>query len=102
MKNTSGYRKIEEKPTHKLFFEVHSNLPREGPGDNESPKKAYLTLDGLPESPRILDIGCGPGMQTVTLAKLSNGKITAVDNHQPFLEQLKKTAKKASQKKSTW
>ena len=77
---------------HKIFFEVHSNLPREGPGDNESTKKAYLMLDGLPEKPRILDVGCGPGMQTITLAKLSNGKITAVDNHQPFLEQLKKKA----------
>jgi len=77
---------------HKIFYEVHSNLPREGPGDNESTKKAYLMLDGLPEKPRTLDVGCGPGMQTITLAKLSNGKITAVDNHQPFLEQLKKKA----------
>ena len=75
-----------------VFFEVHSGLPREGPGDNESTRKAYLMLDDLPEKPRILDIGCGPGMQTVTLAKLSNGKIDAVDNHQPFLEQLKKKA----------
>ena len=75
-----------------VFFEVHRDLPREGPGDNESTKKAYLLLRNLPEKPRILDIGCGPGMQTVTLAKLSNGKIDAVDNHQPFLEQLKKKA----------
>ena len=78
---------------HKIFYEVHSNLPREGPGKNEATKKAYLMLKGLPEKPRILDVGCGPGMQTVTLAKLSNGKITAIDNHQPFLEQLKKKAK---------
>ena len=78
---------------HKIFYEVHSNLPREGPGNNESTKKAYLMLKRLPEKPCTLDVGCGPGMQTVTLAKLSNGKITAVDNHQPFLEQLKKKAK---------
>jgi len=75
-----------------VFFEVHSGLPREGPGDNESTKKAYLMLRNLPEKPRILDVGCGPGMQTVTLAKLSKGRICAVDNHQPFLEQLKKKA----------
>jgi ubiquinone/menaquinone biosynthesis C-methylase UbiE len=75
-----------------VFFEVHRDLPREGPGDNESTKKAYLMLRNLPEKPRILDIGCGPGMQTVTLAKLSKGRICAVDNHQPFLEQLKKKA----------
>ena len=79
---------------YEVFFEVHSDLPREGPGDNESTKKAYAMLKGLPEKPRILDIGCGPGMQTVALAKLSNGEIYAVDNHQPFLEQLKKTAEK--------
>ncbi len=79
---------------YEVFFEVHSNLPREGPGDNESTKKAYAMLKGLPEKPRILDIGCGPGMQTLTLAKISNGEITAVDNHQPFLDELKNTMKK--------
>ncbi|TET24313.1 MAG: SAM-dependent methyltransferase, partial [Candidatus Bathyarchaeum sp.] len=44
-------------------------LPRECPGDNESTRKAYLMLEGLPENSRILDIGCGPGMQTIELAK---------------------------------
>jgi ubiquinone/menaquinone biosynthesis C-methylase UbiE len=33
-------------------------------------------------------------MQTITLAKLSGGKIVALDNHQPFLEQLKESAEK--------
>jgi len=33
---------------------------------------------------RILDIGCGPGMQTVELARISAGRITAVDNYQPY------------------
>ena len=75
-----------------VFFEVHSGLPREGPGDNESTRKAFLMLNNLPEKPRILDIGCGPGMQTIMLARLSNCIIDAVDNHQPFLEQMKKKA----------
>jgi len=77
-----------------VFFEVHSGLPREGPGDNESTKKAYLMLHSLPEKPRILDVGCGPGMQTMELAKLSNGRVDAVDNYQPYLEDLKKKAEK--------
>ena len=76
-----------------VFWDVHSNLPREGPGDNKSTKKAYNLLKGLPENPRILDIGCGPGMQTIELAKLSGAQIIALDFHQPFLEQLKKSAK---------
>jgi tRNA G46 methylase TrmB len=55
--------------TSKIFFEVHNDLPREGPGDNKSTRKAYLTLPVILEKPRVLDIGCGPGMQTVELAK---------------------------------
>ncbi len=74
----------------KIFWELHSGLPREGPGDNASTRKAYLMLEELPENPRILDIGCGPGMQTIELAKISNGRIDALDNHQPFLEDLKR------------
>ena len=77
-----------------VFWELHSGLPREGPSDNESTRKAYLMLEELPENPCILDIGCGPGVQTIELAKISNGKIGALDNHQPFLEDLKKKAEK--------
>jgi len=50
----------EELP--KVFWEVHSGLPREGPGDNKSTKKAYMMLEDLPKNPCILDVGCGPGM----------------------------------------
>jgi ubiquinone/menaquinone biosynthesis C-methylase UbiE len=78
----------------KIFWEVHSGLPREGPGDNVSTRKAYLMLKDLPKNPRILDIGCGPGMQTIELAKLSSGRIDALDNHEPFLEDLGKRAEK--------
>lgn len=82
----------EELP--EFFWKIHSGLPREGPGDNESTKKAYMMLKDLPEKPRILDIGCGPGMQTIELAKLSGGHIVAVDSYQPFLEQLEEVIKK--------
>jgi ubiquinone/menaquinone biosynthesis C-methylase UbiE len=78
----------------KVFWEIHSGLPREGPGDNETTRKAYLMLEGLPENPRILDIGCGPGMQTIELSKLSSVRIVALDNHQPFLEDLSRRAEK--------
>jgi ubiquinone/menaquinone biosynthesis C-methylase UbiE len=44
-------------------------------------------------SPRILDIGCGPGTPTMELARLTDGGITAIDLHQPYLDGLsKKTA----------
>lgn len=78
---------------NEYFFEVHSNLPREGPGDNKSTRRAYRMLTDLPEKPRFLDIGCGPGMQTIELAKISNAEITALDFYQPFLDELAGHAK---------
>ncbi|KKD34516.1 MAG: methyltransferase domain-containing protein [Limnoraphis robusta] len=75
-----------------IFFEIHQGLPREGPGDFESTQKAYSLLTHLPPQPLILDLGCGPGMQTLDLVELSNGTVIAVDNHQPFLDQLHQKA----------
>ncbi|MFC2085290.1 class I SAM-dependent methyltransferase, partial [Bacteroidota bacterium] len=64
--------------------------PREGPGDFESTKKAFSLMNNHPEKPKILDIGSGPGKQTLDLAKLCNGFIYAVDLHLPYLEELNK------------
>ena len=41
---------------------------------------------------RVLDIGCGSGMQTLQLARTLNCPITAIDNHVPFLQQLRAAA----------
>ncbi|MDD1742707.1 MAG: class I SAM-dependent methyltransferase [Methanotrichaceae archaeon] len=65
-------------------------MPRQGPGDDGSTKRAFQKLTGLPEHPDILDIGCGSGKQTLVLAGLTAGTITAIDNHHPFIEILKK------------
>ena len=75
------------------FYELFEALPRGGPGDNKSTKKAFNTIPKRPEQPLILDIGCGPGVQTIELAKLSNGRIIALDNHQAFLDKLTSNAK---------
>lgn len=71
-----------------LFFEIHKDLPREGPGDSTSTRKAFALIKNLPTTPRILDIACGPGMQTIDFAQLSSGKVIALDNHAPFLKTL--------------
>jgi len=73
-----------------VFFEVHSGLPREGPGDAQSTRRAFACLRGLPDRPRVLDLGCGPGAQTLELAELCAGQIVAVDNHEPFIERLRR------------
>jgi ubiquinone/menaquinone biosynthesis C-methylase UbiE len=78
-----------------IFWEIHSSLPREGPGDFESTARAYVAIPDMPLKPKILDIGCGPGMQTLDLAKLSRGEIIAIDLHQPFLDKLVRRANEA-------
>jgi ubiquinone/menaquinone biosynthesis C-methylase UbiE len=74
------------------FYELFEALPRCGPGDNKSTQRAFNTIPKMPPRPYILDIGCGPGMQTIELAKLSGGTIIALDNHRPFLDTLMKKA----------
>ena len=76
-----------------IFFEIHTDLPREGPGDNASTRKALALMEDLPEHPRILDLGCGPGVQTRELARVTGGMVTAVDTHQPFLDRLEAIAR---------
>ncbi|KYK29298.1 SAM-dependent methyltransferase [Thermoplasmatales archaeon SG8-52-1] len=76
-----------------IFFDIHKNLPRQGSGRDEYTQKAFEMIPQI-NNPRILDIGCGPGLQTIKIAKLSKGRITAIDIHQPYLDQLRKTAER--------
>jgi ubiquinone/menaquinone biosynthesis C-methylase UbiE len=78
-----------------LFYEIFTELPRQGPGDHDSTIKAFRAIPDLPPAVRILDVGCGTGNQTIDLAGEMNGKIIAVDNYQPFLDRLEYNAKKA-------
>ncbi|MGY5860300.1 MAG: class I SAM-dependent methyltransferase [Candidatus Thorarchaeota archaeon] len=45
------------------------------------------------ENPSILDIGCGTGIQSIELAKMSNGHITAIDIDIPALVFLQRKIK---------
>ncbi len=76
-----------------VFFDVQSDLPRQGPGDSDSTRRALALCNPLPSAPRVLDIGCGPGAQTLVLAEeLRDASITAIDNHEPYLEELQSRA----------
>jgi len=78
-----------------IFWRVHRDLPREAPGSDTSTLRALSLLTSLPTAPSILDIGCGPGAQTIALARATNGTITATDTHQPFLDDLARRATRA-------
>jgi len=88
-----------------FFYEIFSaSLPRLGPGDDASTRRAFEELFSS-QSPvkvdkgslrlRVLDIGCGNGRQTLELARHIDGTILAVDNHQPYLDELNRRAEAA-------
>lgn len=99
---------MDEQTLPPFFFEIFDrSLPRHGPGNEASTVRA-LTLLGLldtsgqplrsggAEEPlRVLDVGCGTGMQTIALAKRLEVNITALDFHSPFLEELRGRAEEA-------
>jgi len=54
---------------------------------NKYTRKAFQMLPKL-EKPRILDIGCGSGVPTIELARVSNGEIIGIDIDQSLLGKL--------------
>ena len=78
-----------------FFYQIFESLPRQGPGGAGATKHVVSLLPRLPDDAKILDIGCGSGTQTIDIAGLTTGSITAVDNHQPFLDMLNAKAGKA-------
>ena len=50
-------------------------------------RKAFRMLPQL-DKPRILDIGCGSGVPTLELARLSQGEVIGIDIDQPALDKL--------------
>ena len=77
-----------------VFFDLHSGLPREGPGSRESTERALGLAGELPKAAKVLDVGCGPGMQTMDLADLlPQAEILAVDSHAPFVAEVNRRAR---------
>jgi len=102
IKITKEIPTMNEQEQMEFFYKIFdSSLPRLGPGDEASTKKALSILlsaktisndDRGSAKINILDIGCGNGAQTIQLAKLTDSRILAVDNHQPFLDELQRRA----------
>jgi SAM-dependent methyltransferase len=75
-----------------VIFELYESLPRQGPGNRACAARAFGLCRELPESPAIIDLGCGVGGQTLHLAELTSGPILAVDSHARSIERLKAAA----------
>ncbi|QDT42759.1 Demethylrebeccamycin-D-glucose O-methyltransferase [Gimesia alba] len=82
----------QSEPPLEMVFSFYESIQRKGPGSEASTLKAFSLLNDLPATPRIVEFGCGAGVATLPLARSSRGHLTAVDIHQPFLDELQATA----------
>ena len=68
----------------KAFWTLHSNLPREGPGDAAMLDRA-LRAARVAETAQILDAGAGPGADIAALlTHVPRGHVTAIEQHADF------------------
>ncbi len=79
--------------TTELFFEFFSGLPRQGPGDAASTLRALAMVPGIGPQTRVLDLGCGTGLQTLVLARHAPARFLAIDSHPAFVEELNRRAR---------
>jgi ubiquinone/menaquinone biosynthesis C-methylase UbiE len=78
-----------------LLVNFHKDAERQGPGCEDVTVKALQYIEGHEKFSAILDIGCGTGAQTITLANHTQAKIIAVDAFSEFIEKLRERAVKA-------
>lgn len=63
--------------------------------------QAFKMLPKL-DKPRIIDIGCGSGLPTLELARLSTGEIIGIDIDQTALDELNEKARKKGLSDRVW
>jgi SAM-dependent methyltransferase len=78
-----------------VFEALHAGLPQQGPGSDASTLRALGLVPGLPAAPDVLDVGCGPGRQTLALARATRGRVTAVDLAPAVVAEVERRARAA-------
>jgi ubiquinone/menaquinone biosynthesis C-methylase UbiE len=87
-----------DKRLMEIFLDTQRGLPRQGPGNDASTLRALALCADLGPTPDVLDIGCGPGAQTMALAGALEGRITAVDVYEEYLDELRERSTAAGLK----
>lgn len=80
---------------HPALLALHRDLPQQGPGSDAATARALSCVPPLGPEARILDVGCGPGRQTLVLARETPAAIEAVDVAPEFLATLRARAERA-------
>ena len=74
------------------IYSLFDGLDRQGPGSLDDTRRAWaLVAPRLPPSaspPRIVDMGSGTGAATQALVAVTEGYVTAVERHRPFVARL--------------
>ncbi|MGW7466562.1 GNAT family N-acetyltransferase [Streptomyces xantholiticus] len=83
---------MSDNALHDAFFALHHGLPRQGPGSDATSARLLAMAGPLPARARVLDLGCGPGRSALLLAARAGAQVTAVDLHEPFLDELRRSA----------
>lgn len=89
-----------DEKTMQVFYDIFDpSLPRLAPGDAAGTRRALEVLYGpgleaFGNQGDVLDMGCGNGAQTLRLAAELPCRVTAVDNHAPYLAELQRRARR--------
>lgn len=80
-----------------VLYEITGAMDQLAPGSAESTRRALALVPDLEGRKRALDLGCGTGASTLTLADAlaEDAEIIAVDVHPPYIQRLRGRAKAA-------
>lgn len=69
-----------------LICEYFSLIERQGPGSSDMTLRALSFIDNLTAQSAVVDLGCGTGGQTMTLAQAIDAEITGIDLFPGFVD----------------
>jgi len=76
------------------FLTVFEAMKRQGPGSAAATRRSFEKIDPHFPMRHLLEVGCGKGVTALLLAQETGARVTALDNHQPFLDHLNTEARR--------